>query len=291
MKKTSFCIIVVDGEKFIGHQLKDIYPHAHEIIICEGGDNFWNELHGRRRSSDKTLEIIKNFPDPKNKIKLIQKDWKNKNQMTHEYSKHVTGDYVWHVDVDEFVDSTKIPTIMNLFDTYPKAQGISLPHYVFWGDTKTIALRANASGRWIPNWLSAVRIFKAPKPGWSIHHIPTTGYYNNNTGQVVYPTVIPGADLVRMNLWFYHFSYCFKQDVVNKIKYYDFRHKGSKCIKKNWLENVFLKIEDNKEEWIRSGFDVQPVALQGQSAAQRLAKFTGTLPDNLKKLAVEIDSD
>ncbi len=49
------------------YSLKSIYDFADEIIICEGCHTTWND--SSLRSSDGTIEFIKNFNDKDKKIK------------------------------------------------------------------------------------------------------------------------------------------------------------------------------------------------------------------------------
>ena len=71
------------------------------------------------------------------------------------------------------------------------------------------------------------------------------------------------------------------------MKYYNSRHPES--IKPHWYENVFLKFRENKDEWIRSGFDVQPInGDKFPSYKQRLKALGRRLPPFLKDLETEI---
>ena len=66
-------MIVLNGMPFIEFSLKAVYPLAHEIIIVEGAVKkclFAANPDGS--SNDGTVEFIKNFPDQKNKINMIQ---------------------------------------------------------------------------------------------------------------------------------------------------------------------------------------------------------------------------
>lgn len=282
--KITYGIIVVDGMPFIKHQLKLLYQNAHQIIICEGGDDTWNKINGYRRSKDDTVEVIKSFPDPNGKIKLIQKNWKNKNEMCHEYSKHATGDIIWHIDVDEFVDPKHIPFIKQQYSNR-QTQILSLPNFIFWGDTNTI-VEANYGKEWITNWFAYERIFRR-SPGKYIHHIPERGYYEPKTGRVLpAPTVGPNV-FKNAGIFTYHFSYVLDSAVRDKIKYYNYRIPG--CIKKDWYENVFCKFKDNKSKWINEDFNVQPLdGAKHPTFNERLRQLSHDLPDFLKELTKDL---
>ena len=231
--KLSYGIITVDGMPFIRHQLKQIYPHAHQIIICEGGDLSWEKIHGYRHSQDGTIDIIKHFPDPDKKILLIQKDWQDKNEMCYEYSRHITGDILWHIDVDEFVDPAHIPFIKSFFKEEPAYDTIALPQLVFWGDTETImGAKHNPSEDWSWIWPDIERIFRVKK-GQYIQHIPVRGYYNPQTGAVTPCKIYPADRFLKNKIYSYHFSYVLPSSVRTKMKYYNSRLPDS--IKKDWF--------------------------------------------------------
>lgn len=99
--KISFCIIVYNEAELIHQQLTNLYSHAHEIIVVIGrvlefGDRF-------PKKADNTKAVAESFPDPEKKITVIHKEtWGSKENMVATYYKAATGDYVWHVDSDEF---------------------------------------------------------------------------------------------------------------------------------------------------------------------------------------------
>lgn len=104
--KVIICMIAINEEQFIEANLKHIYDWdcCHEIIIVEGAVEKYpsQNINLDGSSKDRTVEIIKNFPDPQNKIKLIQGKWKNKEEQRSQYATRVTGDYMFVIDVDEF---------------------------------------------------------------------------------------------------------------------------------------------------------------------------------------------
>jgi hypothetical protein len=283
--KISYGMIVVDGMPFIKHQLNLVYEHAHQIIICEGGDDFWVKINGHRRSKDGTIEFIKNFPDPKNKIKLIQKDWHNKNEMCHEYSKHVTGDILWHLDIDEFVDPAKIPTILQAFKMFPRTQILSIPNLVFWGDCDTL-VEAMSSNGWNRTWFNFERIFRFKK-GYYIHHIPERGYFDPRNKKVLPAPILGGEYFIERGIYTYHFSYVLPEAVQMKMRYYNHRIPG--CIKDNWYERTFCGFKANKKQWIDLEFNVEPINESKHAAVQkRLQPLGHKLPPFLAPLIKDL---
>lgn len=275
--KISFAMIVVNGEKFLPTQLRSIYPHAHEIVICEGGDQFWNSINGFHRSTDRTVEIIRSFPDPDKKIRLIQDNWENKNQMAHAYSRYLTGDYAWHVDVDELVDPEDIlPAVKGLQST--GAQCASIPQYVFWGDKDTV-LQAHGPKGWQTFWAKVPRIYRW-KSGMTLHHLPM-GYWVN--GAVTTPQPMSQQYFLERKIFCYHFSWVFPDEVGMKMRYYD--HRIRNAIKPDWYEKVWLQFPAKGAEWKRSNFNIQPVR---QSFKERIRAFGGKHPEFLSEFLTQL---
>ncbi len=74
------------------------------------------------------------------------------------------------------------------------------------------------------------------------------------------------------------------------MKYYDSRMPDS--IKTGWYEHIFMKFRENRDEWIASGFDVQPInAEKFPSYKQRLKPLGHHLPAFLKDLEREIKKE
>ena len=287
--KISFGIIVIDGMPFIRHQLTLIYPHAHEIFICEGGDDEWEKLHGYRRSMDETLEVIENFPDPEKKIHLIQEHWVDKNHMCHEYSARVTGDIVWHMDVDEFIDPVHIPFLVALFEKYPEYDAMAPPQIVFWGDTRTIMGAQNGGKEYVFEMPGIDRIYRHKK-GLLIHHLPQRGYFDPVEEKIIPATLFPEEWLTRRGIYNFHFSYILPKAVRNKMKYYNERVPGS--VKPGWYQNVFLNFKNKREEWIKSWFDIQPIdPTTGLNYLCRIKPLDKILPPCLNNLTKDINQE
>ncbi len=255
--KISFGIIVIDGMPFIKHQLMLIYPYAHEIIICEGGDDVWEQLHGYRHSKDKTLASIKNFPDPENKICFLQKRWKRKNDMCHEYSRVASGDIIWHVDVDEFIDPRHVPYMVELFQRYPEYDAMAPRQIVLWGDTGTIIGAVDIENEHVVIEFPGIDRIYRRKEGLYINHLPLRGYFDPSEKRIIGAKLFPDELLCQRDIYNFHFSYVLPKSVKNKMKYYQQRTPGS--TRPGWYENVFMRFSEKREEWIESQFDVGPI--------------------------------
>ena len=243
--KISVGMLVVNGRPFIEAQLKNLYKTAHEIVICEGGDDFWEKRHGYRRSTDGTIEIIKNFPDPQEKIKLIQKDWRNKNEMSHTFSKNMTGDIIYSVDLDEFMHPEQL---VKACQTLMKSSynSVLIPHLIFFGDFNTLLAMDHSD-----TWMHVPRIFKRSKTHL-IHHLPM-GYWSPESEKMVGAANMPYSHV--KGVFIHHYSWIYKKAVRDKIKYYAFRIKN--CIKPGFMEK-FEGFEENREQLIKDKTNIRP---------------------------------
>ena len=95
-------MIVFEGDYVLEACLRQVYPHAAQILIAEGPVKFWQEK-GRTTSTDRTNEIIDNFPDPENKIKVVHGQFSEKDEQCSAYMQFLDDDidYLWNLDSDE----------------------------------------------------------------------------------------------------------------------------------------------------------------------------------------------
>lgn len=104
--KFSVCIIALNESEYIEYNLKQIYDWdcCHEIIIVEGSVQLYPKEHlsPDGLSGDGTTKILKDFPDPQNKITYVSGTFKDKVEQRNEYAKRVSGTHVLVLDADEF---------------------------------------------------------------------------------------------------------------------------------------------------------------------------------------------
>ncbi|MDX9763319.1 MAG: glycosyltransferase family A protein, partial [Desulfomonilia bacterium] len=71
----TFGIIVLNGEPFTRYCLRQIYPHAHQIIVVEGAAPAARNIStSDGHSTDGTLQVLRDFQqyeDPDRKITII----------------------------------------------------------------------------------------------------------------------------------------------------------------------------------------------------------------------------
>lgn len=232
-------MIVHNGEPFIRYNLENLYPHAHEIIIVEGAvEKFRHAATPDGHSLDRTVEIIKSFPDTQGKIKLIQRDgfWPEKDEMSNAYMEQCTGDYIWQVDVDEFYKSSDIESIIKLLSNNPDIDRIDVKTVNFWHCFRAVINGAS----YLYGADEFRRIFRF-RPGYRyLTHRPPTVI--DPQGKVVCSDKMVSAGELKQKygILLYHYSYVFSAGVRSKSNYYAQMGWGNGCedgagwVEKNW---------------------------------------------------------
>lgn len=126
--------MALNEEPFIANQLKNLYPFCSGISVLTQYDR---DFYGVRVEPDRTVDIVKNFPDPEGKIQLVLRRWRDyaaalnsemlalsqrphRGVMGHGVDwkevcrLHDPPDYFLIVDADEFYDPATFPAILEL---------------------------------------------------------------------------------------------------------------------------------------------------------------------------------
>ncbi len=120
-RKYSVCNICYNEQEFLYYAIKAVYNFAHEIIILEGAIDEFNPKLPKEHSgisTDGTNKILKRLKkeDKENKIKVIQKRWKDEFKKRNEYLEHVTGDWIFMVDSDEIYTADQLEYISYILE-------------------------------------------------------------------------------------------------------------------------------------------------------------------------------
>ena len=137
---------------FLKQKLPFLYQHFDQLIFFDL--NILNNTF----SNDGSHEFIKEYPDPENKITLIEEcdlskvtefcgnSFIEKRKMFAVGSKHVRDDidFFWCTDMDEFFNTSLIKAVEeNIGD----GQTALVPHIVFWKNEKWIGAKKDKSGK------------------------------------------------------------------------------------------------------------------------------------------------
>lgn len=229
--KISFGMIVFNGDSFLKECLESIYPYAHEILIAEGPVKYYSDL-GYTTSTDNTNEILNNFPDPENKIKIWHGQYIEKTHQCNEYIKMIDtdSDYIWHVDSDEIYKPEDIEKIIELLEK-EKYTKVGFKTYTFFGGFDKYI------GGFVENF-EFIRIYKYEYGAyWKKHRPPTLTYPEEKLKNNKY---INGEELDLLGIRIYHYSLVFIKQVKEKMKYYKQKVSQHMGID-NYFEDVYMK--------------------------------------------------
>ena len=232
MVKMSFGMIVFNGDFVLKENLETIYPYAHEIVISEGPVMHYQKM-GHTVSTDKTVDIIKNFPDPENKIKLIQGVWANKNDMCHAFLAKMTGEYVWHVDSDEIYRPEDIEKVLDYLDkNKDSCYSMSFKLNSFYGglDYKITGFEETFEVHRIKKIIPGKSKWKTHRPPTMIW--PLTGKTCKEMGHVDHNTTDSWG--IRI----FHYSFVFPTQVKAKTVYY--YNRDPRGIVPNYWDTLFV---------------------------------------------------
>ena len=268
--KISFGIIVINGEPFIKYNLENLYPRAHQILIVEGAvEKYRHAATPDGHSLDDTVRIIREFPDPENKIKLIQRDgfWPEKDEMSNAYMEQCTGDYIWQVDVDEFYKPEDIEKVRSFLIENPDITRVDIQTINFWHGFQAVMQGAS----YCFGADKFRRIFKF-KPGYRFqtHRPPTV---MDADGKVCCDLRLLTADELvdRLGVYMYHYSYVFEEGVKSKADYYSRMGWGGGCEEgSKWADTAWARLAnplrvhliDFPPSWVVAFKGEHPAAVQ-----------------------------
>ncbi len=215
--KFSVVMIVLNGMPFIDCSLSSIYDIAHEIVIVEGAvEKCMFSANPDGSSIDGTVEFIKAFPDPHNKIKLIQGRWPEKCEMQNKALEYVTGDYVWLVDSDEVYREDDLIRIRKMVADDPAISQINFICHNFWKDFDHIIV----SNKLFAPAFHFRRIFKFQPGARFISHRPPTMVHPDTEKTTEQMHCVDGMSLWRRGIAIYHYSYVLDNQVKQKMELY-----------------------------------------------------------------------
>jgi hypothetical protein len=241
--KIAFGMIVFNGDFVLQECLESVYPYATQILISEGPVRYWQD-EGFTTSTDKTNEILDNFPDPENKITVVHGQFEEKDEECRAYMPYMRDDidYVWNLDSDEIYKPEDIETIIKVLEE-EQYTSVGVRSCSFYGGFDDFIGGFELA---TDNFL---RIFKVyPGATWKTHRPPT----------IIAPE---GTDTLREKhldsdtLWkkygvqMYHYSYVFPKQVKEKIEYYKAKVSRQHC-HPNYYEDIYLP-------WIRGNRSVE----------------------------------
>ena len=239
--KIAFGMIVFEGDYVLHEALESVYPYAEQILIAEGPVQFWQD-RGKVTSTDKTNQIIDNFPDPEGKISIVHGQFAEKDEQCRAYMPFLNDDidYIWNLDSDEVFKGEDIEKIIEILEK-EKYTSVGVRSCSFYGGCNHYI---SGFEQMKDNFL---RIFKVyPGANWLTHRPPT----------IVAPEgveTLPEKHLDSETLWrdhgvqMYHYSYVFPTQVKNKLEYYKAKVSKQYC-HPNYFDDIYLPwVTGNRE--------------------------------------------
>lgn len=209
----SFGMIVFNGEAFLREVLESIYDFAYEIIVVEGPDKNARLMAGPDGGSrDRTMEILRSFPDPAGKLKVIRGVWANKDAQCNRFIAEASGDYLWQVDDDEVYKADDLQAIERMLQADPEITAVSFCWHNFFKGFDRVMVADPPYDVW--------RLFRL-RPGYvfSTHRPPTV--VDPASGAVMNQVrPVCGQALAGQGIYIYHYSYVYDQQVRDKIAYH-----------------------------------------------------------------------
>lgn len=137
--KITFGTILLNEAKFIGMNLIQHYDFCDQWILVEGACQGYptRKVTSNGLSMDNSASQILIFPDPLDKIRLIQHGWTKsegenaKSELRNQYIKYCKGEFLVVVDADEFYLHDDFKLAISEFED-PKVYAITLPQVHFW---------------------------------------------------------------------------------------------------------------------------------------------------------------
>jgi len=229
--KIAFGIIVLNGNYVLKEVLKTIYPYASQILIAEGPVTYWQD-RGYTTSIDGTNEVIDNFPDAENKIKIVHSQYTEKKSQCNAYMSMMNDniDYMWQIDADEVYKPEDIEKMIALLEK-EQYTSVGFQSTSFYGGFE----------RYITGYeqkFEFMRIFKVyPGSMWEKHRPPTM---KHRKGYKTLPKHLSfKITAEKYGIYIYHYSYVFPFQVFEKIKYYKAAVSKNVSID-NYLEKVYF---------------------------------------------------
>lgn len=225
--KIAFGMIIFNGNYVLQEVLESVYEHAHQILIAEGPVQYW-QSQGFTTSTDGTSDILHEFYDPDNKIKITHGQYSEKNEQCNAYMKFLKNDtnYIWNLDSDEVFKQNDLQQIISILEEYqPTSVGFKSISFYGGFDHYLTGFEEGAEFHRIS------RVYPGAK--WATHRPPTIANSPFPKRHIGY------NELANIGIRMYHYSYVFPDQVRQKVQYYKAAVSKDNCID-DYFEKVYI---------------------------------------------------
>lgn len=233
---------VFNDAEFLKESLESIYPYVDCIDIMEGSVKL--RRGEGTESTDGTIEIIKEFPDPECKIRLIQRAWDSKEEMQNKLLEICRSKWMLFIDADEIVEGMdKVREFAEKYSRGDKIYARPQIYYNFFHDFRHIIYSINPMSPFAGTGMPHPFLIHRDIPGLNFaafHTIPSDGF-----GNLIHSDnpEYKGRREVLDNVFVYHFGNAkSRENMVAKLTFE--RNRGV-----NWK-----KTESGEKESIEDNF-------------------------------------
>ena len=283
--KIAVGMIVFNGNYVLKEALESVYPFVDQILVAEGPVKFWQE-NGYTTSSDGTNQVLHDFEDPENKIKIVHGQFDEKDDQCNAYMEHLDDDidYIWNLDSDEVFKPEDIELLLQILNSNLLAgnpfTSVGFKSTTFYGGFDNVLGGFEEGAEFI-------RIRKVyPGAYWSTHRPPTIAHTMRSPHPERHLDFNTLADTYGIRM--YHYSYVFPDQVYQKVNYYKEKISKNNCID-NYFESIYLAWVYNEdrnsiESKYRGVHEFKP-EYRGDCYTKR---FTGKHPTLIKERIGEL---
>jgi len=256
---------------FLRQKMPFLYENFEQLIFFDLNVGTYEPHY----STDGSHEFIANYPDPENKITLIEEDrietiedWTGggsieKQKMFGLGSKYVRDDIdvFWCTDLDEFFHKSFIGKVEEIFNDSPEVNSIDMRHYMFWKNTNLILCSDDDDG-----FDMFARVCRH-KPG-------------NLYGHCSIHQQFPKTHIVTDDRY-YHFAWIGDKRTESKLKHYCLPPTGNPRYKQmydDYLKEVWYNFPNDFRLDSEKIFG-SPRMHPNQAMQKGIKKFAGKLPD------------
>ena len=234
--KIAVGMIVFNGNYVLKEVLESVYPFVDQILVAEGPVKFWQE-QGYTTSGDGTNQVLHDFADPDNKIKIVHGQFDEKDDQCNAYMEYLDDDidYIWNLDSDEVFKPEDIKLLLQILNSNLISgnafTSVGFKSVTFYGGFDDVLGGFEEGAEFI-------RLRKVyPGSYWSTHRPPTIAH------KIDSPHAERHLDFNTLanvhNIRMYHYSYVFPDQVFQKVRYYKEKISKNNCID-NYFESIYL---------------------------------------------------
>lgn len=207
-------------EDYVTYAIRGMYDFADVIAVSVDTGTGWSEEH---EEPDRTLELVKSFPDPENKIRILVGEWPTETDQRNANLDMVRDsvDYYMIVDPDEIYTRDGLARLKKYISWRPFIGQFRMRFNTYWKIRPFCKIDP-------PEPLKAYTITRVR---------PQTRFVGLRRSSERWKCAIPRNVVVC-----HHFSYARPAEkVLRKIR--SFSHRDD--LVPNWYENVWLRWDDN----------------------------------------------